>query len=126
MSVFQFWGLMGAVIWLAVTGLWFRRSTLMLVGGLVIIALYAAASVALDQASLAELGLGPAPVRGTIAAAVLWLLVMLGASPIADRFASAVFKKPPTLGTSRRCSSPAPSWSPASRWPGCWAGCWRS
>lgn len=98
MSAFQLWGLAGAALWLAVTGLWFRRSTPVLVGGLVAIGAYAGLGLVLGWTTLPALGLGPAPLAGTILAALLWLLVMLGASPIADRFASALFSKPPTLG----------------------------
>jgi hypothetical protein len=98
MSPFQFWGLIGAALWLAVTGLWFRRSTPVLIGGLVVIAAYAVLSMVLDRATVAELGLGPVSPAWTVAWAVGWLLVMLAASPVSDRIASALFKKPPTLG----------------------------
>lgn len=98
MSVFQFWGLIGAALWLAITGLWFRRSTPVLIGGLVVIAAYAVLGVMLDAATLADLGLGAVSPVWTAVWAVGWLLVILAASPVADRIASAFFKKPPTLG----------------------------
>lgn len=98
MSPFQLWGLIGAGLWLGATALWFRRSTPVLIGGLVAIALYAAAAMALGWINPGDLGLRRASVLETVGYALAWLGVMLLASPVADRFASALFKKPPTLG----------------------------
>lgn len=100
MTSFQEYALCLVAIWLLIVAVRFRRSTPVLVGGLVVIALYATSEVARGSVSISELGLtgGEMSWPWTFAYAVVWLALMLAYSPIADRIATRFVAKPPTLG----------------------------
>ena len=88
--------------WLLLVAVRFRTSRVVLIGGLVIIGLFVLAAVLRDETTLQELGLGVSrSFLRTFGFAAAWVLVMLAYSPLADRVASAWFKKPPTLGAFR-------------------------
>jgi hypothetical protein len=89
-------------IWLFAVFVRFRRSTVVLVGGLLAVGLSTAVALSCHQASLQDFGLGiPIPWLSTILFATAWLALMLVYSPIADRIATRWFAKPPTLGAFR-------------------------
>ncbi|HWA61163.1 MAG TPA: CPBP family intramembrane glutamic endopeptidase [Caulobacteraceae bacterium] len=100
MTLFQSTALLVVLVWLAAVAWRYRRSTPVLVGGLVVVGAYAAAAVATGRASLADLGLGlgrsPAWTMGW---ALGGLAVLLAWSPVADRIATRLVAAPPTLGT---------------------------
>jgi membrane protease YdiL (CAAX protease family) len=88
--------------WLAIVAVRYRRSTVVLVGGLVAIGLFAAGGLARGAVTPAELGLSAGSSwLPTIAFAFVWLGLMLAYSPVADRIASRLLAKPPTLKTFR-------------------------
>jgi membrane protease YdiL (CAAX protease family) len=96
MSAFERTTLAGIALWLVLV-LWRPRSVALVVGGLLSFGVLSA--IALRGAtSAAELGL-----RGvhawplTIAVGACWLPVMIAASPLADRVASALVSEPPRL-----------------------------
>jgi hypothetical protein len=90
------------VLWLALVAVRFRRSTPILVGGLVAVGLLTLAALARGGVSASALGLGPPRSwLATLAFALAGLAVMLAASPLADRLATGWFAKPPTLGAFR-------------------------
>jgi membrane protease YdiL (CAAX protease family) len=85
--------------WLLLVLTRFRRSTIVLTGGLILIGAYVALAWARGQVSLTELGLGAArPWFWTVGFAVVWLALMLAYSPVADWLATRWVAKPPTLG----------------------------
>jgi hypothetical protein len=94
---------------LALTGLWlvalavrFRRSRIAVLGGLVMIAMFALWAVIAGDAHTDEFGLGtPVPWTSTIAFALAGLAITIAWSPLADRIASRMVSAPPTLGTFR-------------------------
>lgn len=91
-----------AALWLAAVSLRFRRSRLVLTGGLCALGGYALFALATGQISAASLGLSSdVSWLRTGALAVLWLALMLAFSPLADRIASHWIKAPPTLGAFR-------------------------
>jgi membrane protease YdiL (CAAX protease family) len=99
---FQQSALLLTAVWLAIVALRYRRSTVVLVGGLVAIGLFTLASVARGAVTPGELGLaGTSSWIPTIALALVWLGLMLAYSPMADRIASRLIAKPPTLKTFR-------------------------
>lgn len=86
-------------LWLCAVLLRFRRSTVALAGGLVVVGLLCLAGVALRFVSLEHLGLGLHPAwLATVGSAAAWLALMLAYSPLADRIATRWTRKPPTLG----------------------------
>ncbi|HTX90420.1 MAG TPA: CPBP family intramembrane glutamic endopeptidase [Anaerolineales bacterium] len=98
MTTFQFIALLLTVIWLVIVVVRFRRSTLALMIGLVALALFTIAALALGKVTLMQLGMGP--VHSWLLMLVLtlvWLGLMLAYSPLADRLATRWFAKPPTL-----------------------------
>jgi hypothetical protein len=100
MTAFHAYALAGIAIWLLAVALWFRRSTPVLVGGLVMTALSAVvAAHVLEAVTPEDLGFTRA---GTLMHVFLWalggLIVMLAWSPVADRIATRFVAKPPTLG----------------------------
>jgi hypothetical protein len=97
-SGFQFWGLIGVAVWLAAVGFRFRRSTPVLVGGLVAVGLYVLVAALLGWTGPGELGLATAPNLWIAGLTLVWLLLMLALSPLADRIATALVAAPPNLG----------------------------
>jgi membrane protease YdiL (CAAX protease family) len=102
MTTFQHTGLLLIAIWLGIVGIRFRRSTIVLVGGLFAIGFYTAVALARGIVSADELGLGmPGRPFVTIGLALVWWGLMLAYSPIADRLATRWFAEPPTLQSFR-------------------------
>lgn len=102
MTPFQQQAVLLIVLWLALVAVRFRRSTPVLVGGLVAIGLLTLAALARGEVPASALGLGPPRSwLATLAFALAGLAVMLAASPLADRLATRWFAKPPTLGAFR-------------------------
>ena len=100
MTAFHAYALAGIAIWLLAVVLWFRRSTPVLVGGLVLAALGAVgAADVLEAVTPEDLGFTRA---GTWTHIILWalggLVVMLAWSPVADRIATRLVATPPRLG----------------------------
>jgi uncharacterized protein len=89
-------------IWLAAVAIWFRRSTVVLTGGLIAIGAFVLVSAIRGNVSISELGMSePILSLRTIGFAAVWLALMLVYSPIADRLATRLIDKPPTLGAFR-------------------------
>ncbi len=91
-----------ALVWLSVVAMRFRTSRVVLLSGLV--ALTGAAFGLILHGDLAPADIGlvkPRAVGLATGLSVGWTLLMLVVSPIADRIATAVFAKPPTLGAFR-------------------------
>lgn len=102
MTTFQRTALLLIATWLGVVGIRFRRSTIVLVGGLFAIGSYTAVSLARGTVSADELGLGiPGRPLVTIGLVLVWWALMLAYSPLADRLATRWFAKPPTLQSFR-------------------------
>ena len=102
MTPFQLFALLLTAIWLLLVVALFRRSTVVLVTGLCVIAGVALASLAFGKVTLAELGLGiPISWLSTLGFALVGLVLLLAYSPLADRLASNRFHQPPTLGAFR-------------------------
>ena len=99
MTSFQGYALALVAVWIFVVAVRFRRSTPVLIGGLVAVALYAALEVVRGVVPIVELGLSAdVSWAKTIALVVVWLALMLAYSPIADRLATRLVAEPPTLG----------------------------
>ncbi|HEV3257458.1 MAG TPA: CPBP family intramembrane glutamic endopeptidase [Gemmataceae bacterium] len=102
MLTFQQTALLLSVIWLVPVAVRFRRSIIVLVGGLVAIGLYTLAAFAYGEVTLGDLGLGiPDSWLPTIGLALAWLGLMLACSPLADWLATRWIDKPPTLESFR-------------------------
>jgi len=102
MDSFQIIALALTAAWLALVAIKFRRSTVVLIGGLVMLGGYTGAMIALGKASPNVVGLGlPDSWPRTIALGAMWTALMFAYSPIADRLATRWFKKPPTLQSFR-------------------------
>ncbi len=102
MTPFQQIALLLTAIWLILVVVFFRRSTVALIVGLLVIGLYTAVALAFGWVTPAELGLGlPRSWLLTIGFALAGLVIMLAYSPLADRLASRWFAKPPTLESFR-------------------------
>jgi membrane protease YdiL (CAAX protease family) len=98
MTTFQATAVLLIAIWLGIVAVWFRRSTIVLVGGLFVVGFYTVAALALGSVSAEELGLGiPSRPLVTIGLALVWWALMFAYSPLADRLATRWFAKPPTL-----------------------------
>jgi hypothetical protein len=98
MTTFQQNALLLTVIWLLIVVVRFRRSFIVLIGGLSVIGLYTIVSFAYGKVTPDDLGLGtPNSWLSTIGFALAWLGLMLTYSPVADRLATRWFDKPPTL-----------------------------
>jgi uncharacterized protein len=99
---FQQYALLLIGIWLFAVFVRFRRSTIVLIGGLLTVGLSTSIALICHQASLQDFGLRiPIPWISTIVFATAWLVLMLVYSPLADRIATRWFAKPPTLGAFR-------------------------
>jgi membrane protease YdiL (CAAX protease family) len=97
-TTFQQTALLLTAIWLVMVVVRFRRSTIVLIGGLFAIALYTLAAFAYGQVTLDELGLGIANSwLPTIGFALAWLGLMVAYSPLADWLATRWVAQPPTL-----------------------------
>jgi hypothetical protein len=86
------------VAWLLIVAVRFRRSTPVLVGGLVLVSGHAAWAMASGASALTEFGAAlPQSWLTTFAFAVGWTALMFAYSPVADWIASRFVAKPPTL-----------------------------
>jgi membrane protease YdiL (CAAX protease family) len=100
MTLFQQTALLMTVIWLVLVVVRFRRSNIVLIGGLFAIGLYTMVAFAYGIITPNELGLGNTHHwLPTIGFALVWLGVVFAYSPLADWLASRWFAKPPTLET---------------------------
>jgi len=98
MTSFQQIALLLTTIWFVIVIARFRRSSIVLVGGLFVIGIYTLVSFIHGKVTPEELGLGvPVSWLSTFGFAIVGLLVMLAYSPIADRLATRFFEEPPTL-----------------------------
>jgi CAAX protease family protein len=98
MSAFQLIAVIMIAAWLLLVAVFFRRSTAVLVGGLVILAAFSLVGVAAGWVTWTELGLGkPSSWLLTILFSLVWLVIMLSYSSIADRVASRWYEAPPQL-----------------------------
>jgi membrane protease YdiL (CAAX protease family) len=90
---------------LVMTGLWgtlvivrFRRSPVALIGELCAIGIYTVACLLYGTVTPADLGLGrPDSCLYTLGLAVVWLVVMIAYSPLADSLATRFVNTPPNL-----------------------------
>jgi uncharacterized protein len=97
-STFQLVAFILITVWLVLVVVFFRRSRLVLIGGLALVGVFTLAGVASGAVTWQQLGLGkPASWLLTVILALVWLLVLLAYSPVADRLASRWFAEPPKL-----------------------------
>lgn len=102
MTAFQQTALLLTVIWLVLVVVRFRRSNIVLIGGLFAIGLYALVAFVYGKVTLDELRLGIAHSwLSTIGFTLPWLALMFAFSPLADWLATRWIDKSPTLGTFR-------------------------
>lgn len=101
MDTFQLLSSALIAAWLASVAIWFRRDTVVLVGGLTSIGLLVAAAVIRRQVALAEVGVSLHRLVPTLGYAFGGLAVMLAYSPAADWIASRLIVTPPRLGAFR-------------------------
>jgi len=98
MTAFQQTALLLTVLWLAMVVVRFRRSSVVLIGGLFVIGLYTLAALAAGKVTPDTLGLGlPGSWLPGMGFAAAGLGVMVAYSPLADRLASRWVAQPPTL-----------------------------
>ena len=101
-TTFQQTALLLTVMWLLLVLVRFRRSRIVLIGGLIALGLYTLVALVLGKVTLDELGLGIAHSWvHTIGLMVAWLGLMLAYSPVADWLATRWFDKPPNLESFR-------------------------
>ena len=102
MNDFQLVALALTGAWLALVAIKFRRSTAVLVGGLLVLGGYTGVAIMLGTITPDVVGLElPQSWPRTIGLTVVWLASMLAYSPIADKLATRWFKRPPTLQSFR-------------------------
>lgn len=102
MTPFQQHAVSLIAVWLLIVVVRFRRSKLVLAGGLFAVGLYTLVALRSRDVSTQALGLSiPASWLSTIGFAVAWLALMLAYSPLADRVATRWVAKAPTLGAFR-------------------------
>jgi len=98
MTKFQQNALLLTVAWLVAVAVRFRRSTVVLVGGLIAIGLYTLMAIAYDGVTLNELGLSTTNSwLMTLGFATAWWGLMFAYSPVADWIATRIVTKPPNL-----------------------------
>ncbi len=98
MTTFQQTESVLTAIWVVIVVVRFRRSMIVLIGGLSAIGMYALAALAYRKVTLDALGLGiPHSWWPTIGFAVVWSGLMLAYTPFADWLASRWISKPPRL-----------------------------
>jgi membrane protease YdiL (CAAX protease family) len=108
MPIFQPIALALTAAWLLLVAIHYRRSTVVLVGGMVLVGALTAGFLLTGQLSLSELGVGNARWGYTLGFAVVWTGVMFAYSPLADRIATHFVDKPPTLGAFRAIQQSLP------------------
>ncbi len=98
MTTFQQTALLLTAILLLLVIVRFRRSSMVVIGGLVAIGLYTLVALVSSQVTLDELGLDlPRSWVLTIGLTFAWLGLMVAYSPVADWLATRWVAKPPTL-----------------------------
>jgi membrane protease YdiL (CAAX protease family) len=101
-TTFQQTALVLTAIWLVIVVARFRRSRIVLIGGLAAIGLYTLVAFAYGKVTPEELGLAiPHSWLSTIAFALAGLSFMLAYSPLADWLATRWISKPPNLESFR-------------------------
>ncbi len=102
MLTFQQIALIMTLIWFTIVVIWFRRSRVALVGGLLVIGIFTLAAFIFGGITPDDLGLGaPESWLLTVGFALAGLVITIAYSPLADRLASHWFKKPPDLESFR-------------------------
>lgn len=102
MITFQNIALLLVLIWLVLIIVRFRRTSIVVICGLLVIGLYTLLALANNKVTLNELGLGfPNSWLLTVGFALVWLGLMLTYSPLADKLATHWFSMPPTLESFR-------------------------
>jgi membrane protease YdiL (CAAX protease family) len=102
MTPFQQTSLLLTAFWLTIVAIRYRRSTIVLIGGLVAIGLYTLVAFLAGKVTAAELGLAmPTSWWRVVVFAAAWTAIMFAYSPFADRLATRAFAEPPTLGSFR-------------------------
>jgi membrane protease YdiL (CAAX protease family) len=97
-TTFQQTALLLIAVWLATVAVRFRRSVPVLIGGLIALGLVTLAALVRGGVTADELGLGvPTSWPVTLGFAVAWLGLMVAYSPLADRLATRLVARPPTL-----------------------------
>ena len=108
MTAFELSALVSTGVWLLLTLIWFRRSRIVLVGGLLVLGLYSGVALAFGMVRLSDLGLSvPKSWLMEAGLCLAGLALALAYSPIADRIAARWFKKPPELGAFKYDASKA-------------------
>jgi len=102
MTSFQLHEVLLIAVWLALVAIRYRKSTLVLTGGMFAVGLYAMFALIEHSVSMRQLGLAtPASWLATLLYSVGWLALMLAYSPVADWIATRLVAKPPNLRTFR-------------------------
>jgi len=102
MTAFQRYADLLIAIWIAMVVARYRRSKVVLAGGLFAVGVYTLIALARGDVSMQALGLGSsASWLWTSAFAAAWLALMLAYSPFADWLATRYAAKPPTLDAFR-------------------------
>jgi membrane protease YdiL (CAAX protease family) len=102
MSAFQIYLMALIALWLLAVAVRFRRSTLVLAGGLIAVGLVTFAALMAESVSPYQLGLGPqTSIPSMLGFALAGLAAMYAYSPLADRLATRWVAKPPTLDAFR-------------------------
>jgi len=98
MTQFHLIALTFVAVWLLLVAARFRKSRVVLIGGLAAVALFALLEGLGGAISAAELGfLRPASWPWFAGLVIGWLALMLAFTPLADKIATYWFEKPPTL-----------------------------
>lgn len=98
MTPFQRSALLLTAVWLVIVAVRFRRSTPVLIVGLVAVGAYTVVNVVLGEVTAEQLGLGLTHSwLSTVGFALAWLGLMLAYSPVADWLATRWIATPPTL-----------------------------
>ncbi len=98
MTSFQLIALLMIGVWFIAVGVRYRRPTVILIIGLFVLGIYTLMAYTMGEVSKAELGLGkPSSWLLTVLYALGGLVAALAYSPLADRLASRLYPKPPTL-----------------------------
>lgn len=101
-TVFQQYAVLLITVWLLIVVVRFRRSRVVLIGGLFAVGLYTLVALVHDDVSTQALGLSASTSwLWTIGFALPWLALILAYSPLADKVATRVVEKPPTLDAFR-------------------------
>jgi membrane protease YdiL (CAAX protease family) len=102
MTKFQLIALLLTAIWLLIVIFRFRRSTIVLIGGLFVIGIYTLIALVYGQITLHDLGWGiPTSWLRTVELSLVGLIVIVAFSYLADRVATRYFAGPPNLQSFR-------------------------